>query len=84
MIAVLKFSPGDRVVIGEGEDKFTAIVNKVIIERGAILYEAEWFVNRVANYSSFYENELVPESTPNGLALVKKTNSRFDEKGDTL
>lgn len=57
MFIPIAFKPGDRVLIKEAE--FDAVVNKVIIERGSVLYQVQWRIEKEWRTSDFYENELV-------------------------
>lgn len=56
MFLAIAFKPGDKVRIREAE--FDAVVNKVIIERGSVLYQAQWWIEKEWRTGDFYENEL--------------------------
>lgn len=57
MFMAIAFKPGDRVRIREAE--FDAVVNKVIIERGSVLYQCQYWNEKTCSSMDFYESELV-------------------------
>lgn len=56
MFLAIAFKPGDKVKIKEAD--FDAVVNKVIIERGGVLYQLNWWVEKDFRSGDFWESEL--------------------------
>lgn len=56
MFMPIAFKPGDTVYIKEAE--FNAVVNKVVIERGCIVYQCQWWVEKEFRSADFFDTEI--------------------------
>lgn len=57
MFIPIAFKPGDKVVVKEAD--FEAVVNKVIIDRGGVMYQIQWWVEKDFRVADFFESELL-------------------------
>lgn len=68
MFITIAFAPGDKVLIKDAD--FEAVVNKITVERGCVVYQCQWWVDKQMHGADFYETELEAVSTGHGIELA--------------